>query len=307
MHWPRFTALVLALACIAPRSPAGAPKAAREEYSASGGAPRIRLPSARPARNIPKDLDALRLLAGEDFLCVRRGDYLVASDLGPGEYEYLVDGVLDYCSAAMRRIYFDRVRDGRTVNIFVFRDYFSYESGLRRFLGMDPISPYGHYGHSQKYIVINYETGAGTLVHELTHALMSEDFPEAPIWLAEGMASLYEHCRAEGGALKGDDNWRLPELQASLRADRAISLDRLLSLSPTEFRAGRESLHYAAARYFCKYLEEMGLLSRIYKSFRQRPELDPSGSGFVVSAFGQPLAEIETAWRRWISFKHWRE
>jgi hypothetical protein len=300
--------VVLALAVLAPPGRSGAPKASpREEYSASGGAPRLRLPLARPARSIPKDLEELRLFTGGDFLCVRRGDYLVAGDLGPGEYEYLVDGVLDYCSDAMRRVFFDRVRGGRTVNIFVFRDYSSYEKGLRRLLGMDPISPYGHYGHSQKYIVINYETGPGTLVHELAHALMSEDFPEAPIWLAEGLASLYEHCRAEDGALKGDDNWRLPELQAALRENRTLPLERLFSLSPAEFRSGRESLHYAEARYFCKYLEEMGLLSRVYKSFRHQPTLDPGGTKFVIAAFGQPLPEIEAAWRLWTSSRHWRE
>jgi hypothetical protein len=268
----------------------------------------LRPPATRAGPAVPKSLPELQRLTGNDFLCVQRGQFLVAGDLGLLDYEYLVDGVLDYCAEALIRTFFDKGRvSEKTVNIFVFKDYDSYETGLRRFFGMDPITPYGHYGHSQKYIVVNYETGPGTMVHELTHALMSEDFPEAPIWLAEGMSSLYEHCRAEGYGLRGDDNWRLPELQDAMAKGTLASLSSLLAMSPGAFRARNESLNYAQARYFCKYLEELGILPLVYKEFRARPALDPSGARIVISAFGKPLDVIETAWRRWISFQYWRE
>ncbi len=264
--------------------------------------------AARTGTAVPKTLHELQLAAGEDFLCVQRGQFLVAGDLGLLDYEYLVDGVLDYCAKALVRTFFDkRPAADRAVNIFVFKDYSSYEAGLRRFLGMEPITPYGHYGHNQKYIVVNYETGPGTMVHELTHALMSEDFPQAPIWLSEGMASLYEHCRAEGGTLRGDDNWRLPELQAALAQNALDPLHALLSMSPDAFRARNESLHYAQARYFCKYLEELGVLPRVYRELRERHALDPAGQGVIASVFGKPLATVDAAWRRWITFQYYRE
>lgn len=233
---------------------------------------------------------------------------MVAGDLGLLDYEYLVDGVLDYCANALIKVFFDKgpVR-GKTVNIFVFKDYDSYEMGVKRFLGMDPISPYGHYGHTQKYIVVNYETGPGTMVHELTHALMSEDFPEAPIWMAEGMASLYEHCVAEGDMLKGDDNWRLPELQAALKAGTLTPLTTLLSMTPDVFRSHNESLNYAQSRYFCKYLEELGILPRVYKDFRDNYAQDPTGGKMIIRTFGKPLEVVEAAWKRWITFQYWRE
>lgn len=257
---------------------------------------------------LPKSLDALREALGEPYLCSQRGNFLVAGDLAPSEYEYLVDGVLDYCVSALTGVFFDRdaVRE-KVVNVLVFKDYDSYETGLRRILAMDPISPYGHYGHSQKYIAINYDTGPGTMVHELTHALMAEDFPEAPIWLAEGMASLYEQCRAEGEILRGDDNWRLPELKAALEAGTLGPLSELLAMTPSAFRGGGESLHYAYARYFCKYLEEMGLLPTVYKGFRGQSGRDPTGGWFISQAFGKPLATVEASWRRWISFQYWKE
>lgn len=311
---------LLILSCLLwlpPPGRAGAPLLPAEEYSPSasgkGGAPptrRVLSPAsgARAGPSVPKTLLELQTAAGRDFLCVQRGNFLVAGDVDLLEYEYLVDGVLDYCAGALIKTFFDKgpVRD-KTVNIFVFKDYDSYENGLRRFLGMDPISPYGHYGHSQKYIVINYETGPGTMVHELTHALMSEDFPEAPIWLAEGMASLYEHCRAEMDILKGDDNWRLPELKVALEAEAMTPLPDLLSMSPSTFRTTRESLNYAQSRYFCKYLEEMGLLAKVYKSFRDRYHQDPTGGLFISRAFGKSLDNVEEAWKRWLRFQYWKE
>ncbi|MCC8109759.1 MAG: hypothetical protein LIQ30_12110 [Planctomycetes bacterium] len=312
---------LLLLACIFWMPPPGKADAGEtsrrrgEEYSASSGGgrttTRMRLQTPAAARAgpvVPKSIAELRNVAGQKYLCVERGQFLVAGDLDLLDYEYLIDGVLDYCADALIRTYFDKgpVRD-KTVNVFVFRNYDSYESGLRHFLGMDPISPYGHYGHTQKYIVMNYETGPGTLVHELTHALMSEDFPEAPIWLGEGMASLYEHCRAEGDGLRGDDNWRLPELQAAMAADTLTPLGSLLAMSPSDFRSNRESLHYAQARYFCKFLEEMGLLPRVYKEFRDRYSQDPTGANTLIRAFGRPLEVIDSAWRRWVAYQYWKE
>lgn len=284
-----------------------------EEYSPVGGgsAVRLRLPAMTPPARppaVPKNLADLRYQTGSGFNCLQRSNFLVAANLDPEECEYLVDGVLDFCGNALIETFFDKgpVRD-KMINIYVFRDYDTYETGLRQFIGMDPISPYGHYGHSQKYIVLNYETGPGTMVHELTHALMSEDFPEAPIWIAEGMASLYEHCRAEGYVLKGDDNWRLPELQAALEKNALTPLPLLLAMKPAAFRETRESLNYAQARYFCKYLEELGLLPAIYKEFRDRYHLDPTGARFVAKAFGKPLDVVEASWKRWIAFQYWKE
>jgi len=66
---------------------------------------------------------------------------------------------------------------------------------------------------------MNIATGGGTLVHEMTHALMAPDFPQAPIWISEGLASLYEQCRVEKQSLKGDPNWRLPELKRALKRE----------------------------------------------------------------------------------------
>ncbi|MDR3212122.1 MAG: hypothetical protein LBU79_09430 [Planctomycetota bacterium] len=303
-----FPALALLFFCLP-----GVSLLAGEDISSAAGRGRLNLRLPAPGDRgtpgvIPKNLAELESFTGVGFICLERGNFLVASELDPSESEYLVDGVLDFCRRALISAYFDRLPDPqRTVNLFVFRNYQSYVSGLRNFLAMEPVSPYGHYGNSQKYLVINYDTGPGTMVHEMTHALMADDFPAAPIWLAEGLASLYEQCRAEGNLLIGEDNWRLPELLAASREGKLIPLSRLLTLAPAAFRSGRESLHYAEARYFCKFLEEMGALVLVYRNFRDRQAEDPSGVKFIRETLGKPLDTIDAAWRQWLTFQSWRE
>jgi hypothetical protein len=262
-------------------------------------------PRSRPQK-VPKSLRDLREQMGEDFQIARRGEFLVASDVDTQEFRTLVDGVLACCHEYLVRDYFD-AKGKKAVTVYVFRDERSYAAHLRLLFNMEPISPYGHYGHSQRYIVVNYDTGPGTLVHELTHALMAPDFPQAPIWVSEGIASLYEQCRVEEDTLKGDPNWRLPELLDALANKTVTPLDVLLGLSVRNFRRDHESLHYAESRYFCKYMEEKGVLRKFYHLFRDGYSQDNTGLKFVLQAFGKSLPEVESGWHSWLRAQKWDE
>ncbi len=287
-------------------TPASVPKsvATAEEQSPRQGFSNACKPAPRRVA-VPKNLRELKHQLGEGFQACRRGPFLVASDVHGDEFSEIVDGYLACCRECLGREFFaSEPRD--TITIYVFRDETSYAANLRLLFHMDPISPYGHYGHSQRYIVVNYSTGPGTLVHELTHALMATDFPAAPIWLAEGMASLFEQCRVEGDFLRGESNWRLPELKAALAKAAITPLARLLKLSPSEFRGRHESLHYAESRYFCKYLQDRGVLAAVYRSFRRDSERDPSGAIFVEQALQLELAAIERNWHEWLQGQDWQ-
>lgn len=253
----------------------------------------------------PKTLDSLRTQVGPLFRVARRGPFLIASDIGPEEFSTLVDGVLACCRDCLEQDYF-KTPLTQVVTIYVFKNLDTYTQGLQKFFAMAPISPYGHYGHRHGYIVVNYDTGPGTLVHELTHALMAPDFPEAPIWISEGMASLYEQCRVEGNSLKGEPNWRLPELKDALTASRMVSLAQLLPMKTGDFRAKNESLNYATSRYFCKYMEERGKLRQVYSLFRTLKAADPTGRLFIEQAFGQDLEVIEADFHQWLATQQWR-
>lgn len=261
------------------------------------------IPGQRPS--VPKTLADLRGQLGRGFAIARRGSFLIASDLDGKEFDVLVDGVFTCCRSCLENDFFP-ASVTETVTIYVFRDEKSYNYNIPRLFAIQPISPYGHYGNKQRYIVVNYETGPGTLVHELTHSLMAEDFPDAPIWISEGLASLYEQCRVEKESLRGEPNWRLPELLDALDKGELAPLADLLAYDTCAFRAKRESLHYAQSRYFCKYLEERGALRKVYAAFRNGFDKDRSGIRFVEQAMGRPLAAIETDWHAWIRTQTWK-
>ena len=269
-------------------------------------------PSARPRLGAPKTVASLAARMGPEFLVAEREGFLVASDLPADAFEALVDGVLAYARAALLRDYFTVAArtppdDVPPVTMYVFRDAASYEANLLRHFRMTPVSPYGHYAHRQRYLAVNGDTGPGTLVHEMIHSLMAIDFPEAPVWASEGIASLYEQCRVEGGRLEGESNWRLPELRLALREGRLRPLAELFALDAKSFRIGSESLNYAHARYFCLYLEYCGLLRRVYADFRDHCAHDPSGRHFVEAACGQSLVEVDVDFRRWLDTREWEE
>lgn len=261
-------------------------------------------PPDRGGVDVPKTAAALRAQLGDTFRVVQRGNFLIASDLEGLEFDRLVNGVFPCCKHCLESDFFAR-RSTDTVTVYVFKDTDSYQAGLRRNFRMEPISPYGHYGHSQRYIVVNASTGPGTLVHETTHALMAPDFPAAPIWISEGVASLYEQCRVEGNSLRGDQNWRLPELQRALAAGKVTPLRILFAYNARGFRRMDESLHYAEARYFCKFMEHRGVLRKLYRLFRDNADRDPTGVRCVEQVFGKPLAEIEAEWHDWVREQTW--
>src|SRR5205809_422641 len=74
----------------------------------------------------------------------------------------------------------------------------------------DDVPHYGFYRHRDHTMLMNVGTGTGTLVHELTHALIAPDFPNVPDWFNEGFASLYEQCSLGPDTITGHENWRLP-------------------------------------------------------------------------------------------------
>lgn len=294
---------VSALSAAQPPRDESAPASA-DLLAYADGTPRVLRPAPVDAPPVPKSLDALARQLGDTFRYAQRDRFLVAADVGEEDFAVLVDGVLAYASGALRRAFFD-ARPPDTVTIYVFRDTDSYTAGLARHFGIRPVSPYGHFGHARNYLVVNYDTGPGTLVHELVHALMAPDFPGAPIWIAEGLASLYEQCRVEGGKLVGETNWRLPELQQALARQRIPALERLLAMTPVEFRARHESLHYATARYFCQFLQERGCLEDVYRRFRDHRADDPHGRRAVETAAGAPLPALEQAFHAWLAALRW--
>jgi hypothetical protein len=149
-------------------------------------------------------------------------------------------------------------------------------------------------------MLMNVGTGTGTLVHELTHALIRPDFPNVPSWFNEGLGSLFEQCTLADGDIRGLVNWRLPDLQRAIKRNELRSIDGLLK---DEDFYGRElvGINYAQARYLLMYLQDHGKLVSFYRSFRNSNADDPTGLK-QLKATVAPLnfGDFERDWRNWV-------
>jgi hypothetical protein len=136
------------------------------------------------------------------------------------------------------------------------------------------------------------------------HPLVETDFPRAPTWLNEGIASVFEAPSIpRPGEIHGVKNWRHPRLARALRSkdERAAArLDALFGMPDETFRDDDEDLHYAMARYACQWLDDRGLLWRFYQRWRDHVADDPTGAASFEAVVGSTPAGADAAWRRWV-------
>lgn len=211
------------------------------------------------------------------------------------------DRVVVPATSALAASYFDRTPN-QPVTLILLDDDSNYRRYARRFAGEQELAYFGYYDSEQRIAVANVRAGGGTLLHELTHAMMEFDFPQAPAWFAEGLASLHEQCalRDDGRALVGLVNWRVAELKTDADAGRLRLVESLVR--SRDFRDGDEGTNYAHARALVLYLQRRGVLTAFYKRFRDRFEEDPSGLKFLNELL-EPTSDgtLDTSFRQWLA------
>ena len=131
------------------------------------------------------------------------------------------------------------------VEVWLFGDARSYRRHALAIFGDRPDTPYGYFTPEHQALVMNIATGGGTLVHELVHPYIDNDFPRCPSWLDEGLASLFEQCQDHGGHIWGLTNWRLPGLQEAIAAGRWDHLERYRLRTPLAVEGFRRDLGLA--------------------------------------------------------------
>jgi len=241
----------------------------------------------------------MREQLGAGFLVRQSGIFICAGNLPKREFDAIVDGTVTRGAEALWGQYFVK-KPTYPIRVYLFADKVSYDTYARALFGDADISPFGYYKPDKKALVMNIATGTGTLVHEMTHALMAPDFPDAPTWFSEGIASLYEQCRFAKGGLTGMVNWRLPVLRAGQQKKTTLPLAKLIATSREEFLDENLGVHYAQARYFCFYLQEHGKLVEYYRTFRDNYTGDPTGAKSLVKVLKKPVAEVEKDWLKWV-------
>jgi hypothetical protein len=193
------------------------------------------------------------------------------------------------------------------VDIWIFNGDESYRRNTSALFAETPSTPYGYTSPCRHALIINAGLGNGTLVHEMVHALLEANFPRAPVWLDEGLASLYEQPTDKDGHLWGLPNWRLPGLQKAIRAHRALPLPALLAASRGEFYDDdKTGLYYAEARYLLYYLQDRGLLVRFYYAFEAAQADDPTGAETLKAMLGEAdLAAWQPRWETFVLGLHY--
>jgi len=194
-------------------------------------------------------------------------------------------------------------RPGRAISVYLFPSDAPYQGFCKQKWGEGCISVFGFYRPDERKIIMNAGLGLGTLTHELVHPILENDFPAAPTWIDEGIASLFEApVMPRPGEIHGAKNWRLPRLRAAFASptESGIArLDVLFGMSNASFRGDNEKLNYALARYVCQWLDGRGELWPFFQRWRDHADSDPTGAQSFRAATGMTPSEANDAWTKW--------
>jgi hypothetical protein len=199
--------------------------------------------------------------------------------------------------------------------IWIFRDTPSYVGGMAA-LG-EPImgAPFytytqasvltasrGHYNPYYDEIFVNFGHGRRVLIHEMVHAYLRADCPEAAVWVDEGMASFFELAELDGaGHIRGAPSMaRLAVLKDYLARREVPSFERMAHAGYFEFHGDREHVFYPMAVYVFHWLQKHDLFSRFYREYRSHVREDPAGLTVLRQLTNRDLSDFRVEWERYV-------
>jgi len=276
----------------------GAGLAARESGSQPAATPPPRASASEAATYPPSELvrscesagQALRKRLDDDFAILVRPPFVIAGNTTAGELEQMARWSVLRPAGAMWTSYFDK-RPDKVITVLLFKGDKAYRWWAGTLFGDKDLPHFGYYRNVDRTLVMNIDTGTGTLVHELTHALIVYDYPDVPTWFNEGLASLHEQCTVGEREITGLPNWRLPALQAAIAKGALRSLRELVSAR--DFYGPGQGLNYAQARYFCLYVQRAGKLPELYRHMRSAGRAAGADVKAIEAALGKPIQTVE--------------
>ncbi len=164
----------------------------------------------------------------------------------------------------------------------------------------------GYYDHDTRKLVLR-DIGP-SLRHELTHALhhaqMDRLDQEHPMWIQEGLASMFEmYDIDESGHYRVLDNTRL---NIVLNLKRSAALSRwsdFFKQADDKFNKVRARAKYAEARAIFQYLAEKDLFEKWYRLYLTTYAEDRTGALAFERLFDKPLEDVERDYRMWLGGK----
>lgn len=239
-------------------------------------------------------------LPSNDFTIIIQPPFVVIGDEDPAVVKLHSERTVKWAVDKLKQDYF--TKDPKEIlDIWLFRNSDSYEKNALTLFGNKPDTPYGYYSSAHKALVMNISTGGGTLVHEIVHPFIEANFPASPPWLNEGLGSLYEQSGEVQGHIHGYTNWRLPGLQAAIRAGTVPSFKTLTSLKARAFYDQDKGTNYGQARYLCYYLQQRGLLVKFYREFHAHQKTDPTGYRTLQKVLGErDMTRFQQKWQKYV-------
>ncbi|MFN2578423.1 MAG: hypothetical protein ABR607_12115 [Pyrinomonadaceae bacterium] len=238
-------------------------------------------------------------LPSADFTIVIQPPFVVIGDESEAVVKAHSEHTVKWAVDRLKQDYFAK-NPKEILDIWLFKDSTSYEKNALAFFGEKPATPYGYYSSAHKALVMNISTGGGTLVHEIVHPFVEANFPDCPPWFNEGLGSLYEQSGEVNGHIHGYTNWRLPGLQAAIKAGKVPSFKALTSLDSRAFYNDDKGTNYAQSRYLCYYLQQRGLLIKYYREFVNQQQSDPTGYKTLMHVLA--VRDMAAFKRRWENF-----
>jgi len=161
----------------------------------------------------------------------------------------------------------------------------------------------GIYEHRPRRLV-STDIGA-SLRHEFTHALHYGDMERLgqphPLWIQEGLATLYEtYDLPKGGEIIFLANDRDDVIRGLVKGGGALPWARMLVIGAEDFMKRPQQL-YPQVRSMFRFLAERKKLAEWYKAYTRSFATDPTGRKAFEQVFASSLEDIERDWRRWVS------
>jgi len=160
----------------------------------------------------------------------------------------------------------------------------------------------GIYEHSPRRLVAR-DIGS-SLRHEFVHAYhfghMERIRQMHPLWVQEGLASLFEDYEIDAdGSVRFLPNDRQLIIKSRARGGRLIKWEEVMGLNGEQFmdRAGKL---YPQVRSMFEFIADRGKLTEWYESYVETYKEDRTGAKAFEAVFGEPVEDIERAWRKWL-------
>jgi len=161
----------------------------------------------------------------------------------------------------------------------------------------------GLYEHARRRLITRDigESLRHEFTHLLHHAQMERLGQRHPIWIQEGLASLYESHRIdEAGTVEFLPNSRHNVAYRAARAAVTRPLRELVGLSHRAFMDESTRL-YPQTRAIFEFIAAEAGLARFWRTYLETYPESPDGTAALLASFGEEdLDTLDRRWRRWV-------